>query len=115
MAEDTIFGKITRGEVPARIVYRDADVTAFHDVNPVAPTHLLIVPNRPIRTLNDADEADQLLLGKMMLTARRLAAEAGVADSGYRLVMNCNGDSGQTVWHLHLHVLGGRRMTWPPG
>lgn len=115
MAEDTVFGKIARGEIPARIVYQDADITAFHDVSPVAPTHVLIIPNRPIRTLNDATEADQVVLGKMVLTAGRLAAELGIAESGYRLVMNCNRDGGQSVWHLHLHLLGGRALTWPPG
>lgn len=115
MAEDTIFGRIARGEIPARIVYQDAEVTAFHDVNPVAPTHVLVIPNRPIRTLNDATEADQALLGRMVLVAQKLAAELGIADSGYRLVMNCNRDGGQSVWHLHLHLLGGRALGWPPG
>jgi histidine triad (HIT) family protein len=115
MAEDTVFGKIARGEIPARVVYQDADITAFHDVSPVAPVHVLVIPNRPIRTLNDATEADQAVLGKMMLTAARLAADLGIAESGYRLVMNCNRDGGQSVWHLHLHLLGGRALSWPPG
>jgi histidine triad (HIT) family protein len=112
---DTLFAKIARREAPARIVYQDDDVTAFHDINPVAPTHILIVPNETIRTLNDATPDDERLLGKMMLIAQRLAREMGIAEGGYRVVMNCNRDGGQTVYHLHLHLLGGRRMTWPPG
>ncbi|MCS6772877.1 MAG: histidine triad nucleotide-binding protein [Anaerolineae bacterium] len=115
MAEDTVFGKIVRGEIPARIVYQDEEVTAFHDIAPVAPTHLLIVPNKPIRTLNDATPEDGALLGKLLLTARRLAHELGVAEQGYRLVLNCNPDGGQSVYHLHVHLLAGRKMTWPPG
>jgi len=112
---DTIFAKITRGEAPARIIYQDEDVTAFHDAAPVAPTHVLIVPNKVIRTLDDATPEDQLLLGKMMLAAQRIARELGIAESGYRIVVNCNAQGGQSVYHLHLHVMGGRRMAWPPG
>ncbi|MCS7088077.1 MAG: histidine triad nucleotide-binding protein [Thermoflexales bacterium] len=115
MAEDTIFARIVRGEVPARIVYRDDEVTAFHDIAPAAPTHILIVPNKTIPTLNDATPADEALLGKLLLTAQRLAREFGIAESGYRLVINCNRDGGQSVYHLHVHLLGGRKMTWPPG
>ncbi|MBX7213691.1 MAG: histidine triad nucleotide-binding protein [Thermoflexales bacterium] len=115
MAEDTIFAKIARGEVPARIVYQDNDVTAFYDVAPAAPKHVLIIPNKPIRTLNDATEADRRVLGQMLLVARQVAADLGVAESGYRLVMNCNRDGGQSVWHLHLHLLAGRTLSWPPG
>ena len=115
MSTDTIFSRIVRGEAPAQIVYQDDDVTAFRDVNPVAPTHILIVPNKPIRTLNDAGADDQALLGKLLLTARQIASEIGIAEQGYRVVINCNAQGGQSVYHLHLHLLGGRRLTWPPG
>ncbi|MCS7056288.1 MAG: histidine triad nucleotide-binding protein [Thermoflexales bacterium] len=115
MPTDTLFAKIARREVPARIVYQDEAVTAFHDINPVAPTHILIVPNKIIPTLNDATDDDAALLGRMMLTAQKLAREAGIAEGGYRLVVNCNPDGGQSVYHLHIHLLGGRKMTWPPG
>ena len=112
---DTLFARIARGEAPARIIYQDEDVTAFHDAAPVAPAHVLIVPNKVIRTLDDATPEDQLLLGKMMLIAQRIARELGIAESGYRIVVNCNSQGGQSVYHLHLHVMGGRRMAWPPG
>ena len=112
---DTVFARIARGEAPARIVYQDEDVTAFHDLNPVAPVHVLIVPNKPLRTLDEADPDDQLLLGKLLLVAQSVAREQGIAESGYRVVLNCNPQGGQTVYHLHLHVMGGRRMAWPPG
>ncbi len=115
MSTDTIFSRIVRGEAPAQIVYQDEDVTAFRDVNPVAPTHILIVPNKPIATLNEAGAEDQALLGKLLLTAQRIAGEMGIAEQGYRVVINCNAQGGQSVYHLHLHLLGGRRMTWPPG
>ncbi|MCC5885360.1 MAG: histidine triad nucleotide-binding protein [Gammaproteobacteria bacterium] len=108
---DTIFGKIIRREIPADIVHEDDHVIAFKDVNPQAPVHLLIIPkNEEIPTLNDADEAQQGLLGHMLLTASKLAADHGIAESGYRLIMNCNKEGGQTVYHLHLHLLGGRQM-----
>jgi len=113
--ETTIFGRIAHGEIPAEILFQDDDITAFRDVNPAAPTHILIIPNKTIRTLNDANADDERLLGKILLTARRLASELGIAESGYRIVMNCNSDGGQSVYHLHFHLLGGRRMTWPPG
>ena len=115
MSQDTLFAKIARREIPAQIVYQDDEVTAFRDVNPEAPTHILIVPNRVIPTLNDATADDQMLLGKLLLTAQKLAREMGIADSGYRVVMNCNADGGQSVYHIHLHLLGGRKRTWPPG
>ncbi|MCS7061540.1 MAG: histidine triad nucleotide-binding protein [Anaerolineae bacterium] len=115
MSTDTVFSRIVRGEVPARIVYQDEDVTAFHDISPVAPIHVLIVPNKALRTLNDAGPEDQALLGKLLLTAQQLAREMGFAEAGYRIVINCNAQGGQTVYHLHLHLLSGRRMTWPPG
>lgn len=106
----TIFAKIISGELPAEIVHRDELVTCFRDIHPVAPTHVLIVPNREIPTVNDLGEDDARLAGHMILTARRLAEEEGVAQSGYRLIMNCNRDGGQEVFHLHLHLIGGRRL-----
>ncbi len=112
---DTIFAKIARREIPAQIVYQDDEVTAFRDLNPAAPTHILIVPNRVIPTLNDATPGDERVLGKLLLTAQKLAAQEGIAAGGYRVVMNCNSDGGQSVYHIHLHLLGGRKMTWPPG
>jgi histidine triad (HIT) family protein len=113
--QDTLFAKIARREIPAQIVYQDDDVTAFRDINPAAPTHVLIVPNKIIPTLNDATPADQMLLGKLLLTAQKLAKEMGIAADGYRAVMNVNSDAGQTVFHIHLHLLGGRKLAWPPG
>ena len=110
-----IFSRIVRREIPARIIYQDDDVTAFYDVNPIAPTHVLIVPNQMIRTLNDATLADEHLLGKMLLTAQRVARDLGISESGYRIVINVNKQAGQSVFYLHFHVLGGRRMSWPPG
>ena len=112
---DTIFAKIARREIPAQIVYQDDEVTAFRDITPAAPTHILIIPNKIIPTLNDATPLDEQLLGKMVLTARKIAKEQGIAESGYRIVMNCNGDGGQSVFHIHLHLLGGRKLAWPPG
>ena len=115
MSTDTIFAKIARRDIPAQIVYQDDEVTAFRDITPAAPIHILIIPNKIIPTLNDATPLDEQLLGKMILTARKIAREQGIAESGYRIVMNCNGDGGQSVFHIHLHLLGGRKMAWPPG
>lgn len=115
MSTETIFTKIVRREIPAQIVYQDDDVTAFRDLNPAAPTHILIVPNKVIANLNDATAGDERLLGKLLLIAQKLAVQEGIAAGGYRVVMNCNADGGQSVYHLHLHLLGGRKMTWPPG
>lgn len=112
---DTIFGKIARGEIPADLVYEDDDLVAFRDLSPQAPTHILVIPRKPIPTLNDATAGDAELIGKLFLAAARVAREAGIAESGYRTVVNCNAAAGQTVFHLHLHVLGGRPMQWPPG
>jgi histidine triad (HIT) family protein len=108
---DTIFGKIIRREVPAEIVHEDDHVIAIRDVNPQAPVHLLILPKQEeIPTLDDATEAHQPLLGHMLLTAQQLARKEGIAESGYRLIMNCREQGGQTVYHLHLHLLGGKQM-----
>lgn len=112
---DCLFCKIIQGDIPADIVYEDDDVLAFNDVNPQAPTHILIIPKKHIATTNDAETADGAVLGKLMLTASKLAAERGVADDGYRMVTNCNEMAGQTVFHIHLHLLAGRTMHWPPG
>jgi histidine triad (HIT) family protein len=112
---DTIFGKIARGEIPADLVYEDDDLVAFRDISPQAPVHLLIIPRKPIPTLNDAGPEDAELIGKLFLAAARVAKETGIAERGYRTVVNCNAAAGQTVFHLHLHVLGGRPLQWPPG
>jgi histidine triad (HIT) family protein len=106
----TIFSKIIRGEMDAEIVYQDDRVTCFRDINPAAPVHILIVPNKEIATLNDLGEEDEALAGYMLLTAKRLAREEGIDASGYRLIINCNRDGGQVVDHLHMHLLGGRPM-----
>ena len=112
---DTIFGKIIRKEIPAQIVYEDDEVLAFKDIQPQAPVHILVIPKKPIPQLSMATEADRSLLGKMLLTAQQVAAEAGLDEGGYRLVINNGVDGGQTVYHLHLHILGGRSLAWPPG
>ncbi|HET7663550.1 MAG TPA: histidine triad nucleotide-binding protein [Rhodanobacteraceae bacterium] len=112
---DTIFAKIIRGEIPADIVYEDEHVVAFTDVNPQAPTHVLFIPREPIPTLNDATPEQAELLGRLLLAAAAYARKQGLAEKGYRVVVNCNEDGGQTVYHLHLHLLGGRPMLWPPG
>lgn len=112
---DTIFGKIIRREIPADIVYENDDVLAFRDLNPQAPVHVLFIPKRAIATLNDAGEADATLLGQLMLAAADYAKSEGFSEQGYRTVINCNEDGGQTVFHLHVHLLAGRRLQWPPG
>ena len=112
---DTLFDKIIRREIPADIVYEDDDVLGFRDMNPQAPVHVLFVPKTPVATLNDLTEADALLVGKIVLAATRWAKTQGFAENGYRVVMNCNRDGGQTVFHIHLHLLAGRAMHWPPG
>ncbi len=112
---DTIFGKIIRREIPADIVYEDDEVLAFRDLNPQAPVHVLFIPKQPIPTLNDAAADDAALLGKVLLAAASYAKQEGFAEDGYRTVVNCNTHGGQTVYHLHVHLLAGRRLTWPPG
>jgi histidine triad (HIT) family protein len=106
----TIFAKIISGEVPAAIVYQDELVTAFRDINPAAPVHILIVPNKVIPTVNDLQDVDEPIAGRMLLAAAKIAAQEGIAESGYRLIVNCNRDGGQEVYHLHMHLMGGRRM-----
>jgi histidine triad (HIT) family protein len=110
-----LFCKIVRREIPASIVYEDDDLVAFNDINPQSPTHVLIIPKRHIASLNDLQPDDDPLLGQMTRRAAALARERGVADSGFRTVFNTNRDAGQTVFHIHLHLLGGRSLTWPPG
>lgn len=111
---DTIFGKIIRREIPANIVYEDDLCLAFKDITPQAPTHILLIPKKPIPKLADAEIEDQALLGHLLLLAKKVAEQAGL-ENGYRVVINTGNDGGQTVYHLHLHILGGRAMEWPPG
>lgn len=112
---DTLFGKIAAGEIQADIVYEDEDVVAFRDIGPQAPTHVLVIPRKPIPTINDLEMGDAELVGKLFLAAKKIAEQEGIAEAGYRTVINCNAAAGQTVYHLHLHLLGGRPMQWPPG
>ncbi len=112
---DDLFEKIIRREIPADIVFESDSVLAFRDIDPQAPTHVLIIPKRRIATINDLDADDAGLIGEMVLAARDIAAQAGLSDDGYRLVINCNRHGGQSVYHIHLHLLGGRQLTWPPG
>jgi histidine triad (HIT) family protein len=114
MLQDNIFKKIIDGQIPARIIHRDEHCLAFHDVNPQAPVHVLIIPLEEIRTHADVQEKHRDLLGHLHLVAARLAQTLGLKD-GYRLVVNCQERAGQSVPHLHMHLLGGRDFTWPPG
>lgn len=111
----TIFTKIINKEIPANIVYEDDEVLAFRDISPQAPEHILVIPKKEIPTVNDIEEADALLVGKLFLTAKKIAKDLGFDQKGYRLVMNCNEDGGQTVNHIHMHILAGRQLGWPPG
>ena len=110
-----LFCRIAAGEIPASKVYEDADVLAFNDINPQAPLHVLIIPKRHIATTNDLAESDQALVGQLLRRAAAIAGEKGYADRGYRTVFNCNAEAGQTVFHIHLHLLAGRPLGWPPG
>jgi histidine triad (HIT) family protein len=110
MPQETIFSKIIRREIPANIVYQDDQVTAFRDINPQAPTHILVVPNKLIPTVNDVTAEDEQMLGHLFTVARRIAEQEGIAESGYRLLVNCNRDGGQEVFHLHMHLVGGRPL-----
>lgn len=113
--DDCVFCKIAAGEIPADRVYEDESVVAFRDLNPQAPTHVLVIPRRHIATLNDVTPGDEETIGRLFLAAREIAAREGFAETGYRTVVNCNEAGGQTVFHVHLHLLGGRMMHWPPG
>jgi histidine triad (HIT) family protein len=111
---DTIFGKIIRREIPADVLYEDNLCLAFRDINPQAPVHILVVPKKPLAQLSEAESEDHALMGHLLLTAKRVAEQLGLT-KGYRIVINNGEDGGQTVYHLHLHILGGRYMGWPPG
>jgi histidine triad (HIT) family protein len=112
---DTIFGKIIRKEIPAKVVYETERVLAFRDINPVAPIHVLVIPKMPIESIATAVQTDAEILGELMLAAAEVARQEGLEPGGYRVVTNIGTDGGQTVSHLHLHVIGGRQMLWPPG
>ena len=112
---DCLFCKINARDIPADIVFESDDVVAFRDVNPQAPTHVLIIPRKHIASINELHTSDGVHVGKLFLAAQQIARDEGIADDGYRVTMNCNAAAGQTVIHLHLHLLGGRQMSWPPG
>ena len=114
-SDDCIFCKIVAGEIPAAKIFEDERAVAFGDINPQAPTHALVIPRRHVASLDEAGEADESLLGHLLLVAARVARESGHAGGGYRTVINTGAQAGQTVFHVHVHVLGGRRLTWPPG
>lgn len=113
--EECIFCQIVAQKIPARLVYEDDDLVAFEDIKPQAPVHILIIPREHFPSLNEVPEEKKSILGQALLVARQIAEEKGIATSGYRIVLNTARDSGQEVFHLHFHLLGGRRMTWPPG
>jgi histidine triad (HIT) family protein len=112
---DCLFCRIVAGQIPAQKLHEDTQCVAFADINPQAPTHVLLVPKRHIATLNDATSEDRELMGHLVFTAAGIARQQGLTDSGYRVVINCNKDAGQTVFHIHVHILGGRQLGWPPG
>ena len=111
----TIFTKIINKEIPANIVYEDDDFLAFNDINPQAPVHILIIPKKEIKTVNDISSSDAIIVGKLFLIAKKIAKQMSIDKDGYRLVMNCNEYGGQSVYHIHLHLIGGRKLSWPPG
>jgi len=115
MAEDCLFCKIIAGDIPSNKVYSDDDVYAFHDINPAAPTHILVIPKKHLSAVNAASDADETLIGRLVLAANRIAEQEGLTEEGFRYVINTGEKGGQTVHHLHLHILGGRQMNWPPG
>ena len=112
---DCLFCKIIDGEIPGDIVYENDNVLAFKDINPIAPVHILVIPKEHIATLNDLEEKHTQTMGELFLAAKKIASEKGFSESGYRTVFNCNKDAQQTVFHIHLHLIAGRQMTWPPG
>jgi histidine triad (HIT) family protein len=112
---DCLFCKIIAGEIPGTVLYKDERLVVLKDINPQAPMHVLVVPRRHVATLNDLAQEDDVLVGEMIRRAAAVAAENGYAERGYRTVFNCNADAGQAVFHIHLHVIGGRRLGWPPG
>ena len=115
MSSDCLFCKILSGEIPADIVYESDTAIAFRDINPQAPTQVLVIPRKHISTINHINDGDEAIIGSLYSAAKEIAAKEGIADDGYRAVMNCNEGAGQSVFHIHLHVLGGRPMGWPPG
>ena len=115
MSEDCLFCKIVAGEIPADVIHESETVVAFRDISPQAPTHVLIIPRRHIATINDLEPGDREVLGDLYLAAKDIAAAEGLSEPGYRVVMNCNEGAGQSVFHIHLHLLGGRGLGWPPG
>lgn len=112
---DCIFCKIASGEMKSDIVHQSDEIVAFRDINPQAPTHILVVPKKHVATINDLQPDDEALIGRLVAAAKELAKNEGISEDGYRLVLNCNAGAGQTVFHIHLHLLGGRAMRWPPG
>ena len=115
MATDCLFCKIAAGVIPAKTVYQDEEFFAFHDIAPQAPVHVLLIPRKHVPTLEDLTEEDSGLMGRLLLRARQIARDLDVAQTGYRVVVNCQEGAGQSVFHIHFHVMGGRRMNWPPG
>jgi histidine triad (HIT) family protein len=115
LSENCIFCRVARGEIPASTVFEEDDLVAFHDIDPKAPTHVLVIPRRHITSVDALTEADAGIAGRLLLAARRVARETGIAEGGFRLVVNTGEEGGQSVDHLHVHVLGGRSLVWPPG
>lgn len=115
MVEDCIFCKIAAGVIPSTVVYEDEKILAFRDINPEAPTHILIIPKKHIKSINDIDSSDEGLIGYIFTAAKNIAKAEGIDESGYRIVSNCGDNGGQTVPHIHFHLLGGRSLSWPPG
>ena len=114
-SDNCLFCKILEGEIPAELIYESETAVAFRDINPQAPTHVLVIPRKHISTINDIEFDDETIIGSLYSAAQAIATAEGIADAGYRTVMNCNEGAGQSVFHIHLHVLGGRQLSWPPG
>ena len=114
-SDDCLFCKILAGDIPADIIFESDDTVAFRDINPQAPTHVVIIPRKHVATINALESDDAVAVGQLFLAAKQIAQDEGIADDGYRVTMNCNEAAGQTVFHLHLHLLGGRQLGWPPG
>jgi histidine triad (HIT) family protein len=112
---DCLFCKMVKGEIKPDVVHEDEHVLAFRDINPQGPVHILVIPKEHIPTINHLEDEHAELIGRLFLAAKKIAAEEGIAEDGYRLVFNCNKHGGQEVYHIHLHIIGGRQMTWPPG
>ena len=115
MSSDCIFCRIINKEVPSNIIYEDDDITAFYDINPQAPVHIMVVPKKHITTINGMSESDSGLIGKVFLVVKKLAEDNNISEDGYRVVVNCNRNAGQEVFHIHFHLMGGRKFSWPPG